>query len=359
MLGKTGTLDDNGRTVNARMHSSVTLSTIGRKLASRQSQKKANQRPGAEYRPVKVIGQGAFGVVYCAKWSDGSLVAVKKVLLDPRFKNRELETMMLVHNRYVVELKNHFKTAGRKPKEVYLNLVMEYLPLSLHQFNMNYRKERKYPPLLYVKLFAFQMFAGLNYLHSIEITHRDLKPQNMLVDTETGVLKICDLGSAKKLLPDERSVSYIASRYYRAPELILDCTYYTPAIDIWASGCCLAEMLMAGMPLFAGASSLAQLSEIVKVLGPPEQEDLRSFQHSEQIEIPQTRSTTLEQVLPRHTPSDVIDLLKEIFVYSPKDRPSAYDCMQHPCFDEIFESSLRMPSQKPFPVLERHPEPIV
>jgi glycogen synthase kinase 3 beta len=88
---------------------------------------------------VKVLGQGAFGVVYSARAPDGSLVAIKKVLVDPRYKNRELETMQLINNRYVVRLLNSFKTAGRKEKEIFLNLVMEYLPISLHHFNLNYR----------------------------------------------------------------------------------------------------------------------------------------------------------------------------------------------------------------------------
>jgi glycogen synthase kinase 3 beta len=218
---------------------------------------------------------------------------------------------------------------------------------------MNYRKERKYPPLLYVKLFAFQMFAGLNYIHSIGITHRDLKPQNILCDPVSGELKICDFGSAKRLLPQEKSVSYIASRYYRAPELIMDCEYYTTAIDIWAAGCVLAEMLMAGMPIFAGGSAIGQMHEIVKVLGPPTDADLETFQHSANIQMEATGTTTLDQVLPRHTPPDLMSLMKRIFIYRPASRPSALECMNDHCFDEIFEPGLVMPDGRPFPVLER------
>lgn len=347
------TLHDSSRLSSLRLHSTLAL-TSQRKNSSRMgSTKKTVTRAKPEYRPVKVIGQGAFGVVYCARAPDGTLVAIKKVLLDPRYKNRELETMQMMNNRYVVALKNSFKTNGRKQNEVYLNLVMEFLPMSLHQFNMNYRKERKYPPLLYVKLFAFQIFCGLNYMHGIGITHRDLKPQNILVDPDSGELKICDLGSAKNLMPGEKSVSYIASRYYRAPELMFDCVYYTSSIDIWAAACVIAEMLMAGMPIFAGNSSVGQLHEIVKVLGPPTDEDLSSFQHSANIELAPTNSITLEQVLPHHTPDDLMDLLKSIFVYNPKSRPSAFQCMQHHCFDELFDLNLVMPSKRPFPVLER------
>lgn len=348
---------EKNRLSTLRLHSNLTISSH----TKRSDQHKLNSKqtlisqhnPQLDYKPVKIVGQGAFGVVYCARDAEGSLVAVKKVLLDPRYKNRELETMQMVHNRYVIGLRNSFKTAGRKPKEVYLNLVMDYLPMSLHQFDMNYRKERKYPPILYIKLFSYQMFAGLKYLHSNGITHRDLKPQNMLVDPDSGELKICDLGSAKMLKPNEQSVSYIASRYYRAPELIFDCIYYTTAIDIWAAGCCVAEMLMAGMPIFAGSSSIGQLHEIVKVIGRPTDEDMDSFQHGKSnSEIPEIEPTKLEDILPRHTPSDILDLLKSIFVYNPSQRPTAAECLKHPCFDEIFDPELEMPSHRPFPVLE-------
>ena len=342
---------DRARMSSMRVHTNMALRS-SRKGTSRLSS--VNRRPqNPEFKPVKVIGQGAFGVVYCARAPDGSLVAIKKVLLDPRYKNRELETMQEVHNRNCIELKSFFKTSGRKPKEIYINLVMEFLPMSLHQFSMNYRKERKYPPLLYVKLFSYQMFAGLNYLHSIGITHRDLKPQNMLVNPDSGELKICDLGSAKKLLPKEQSVSYIASRYYRAPELIFDCIYYTTAIDIWAAGCCIAEIIMAGMPLFAGKSPIGQLHEIMKVCGPPTEEDMDSFQHGPELELPDLPVTPLEQILPRHTPPDLLDLMKKIFVYNPSKRPTAAECMRHPCFEELFDPDLEMPSHRPFPVLER------
>jgi serine/threonine protein kinase len=339
-----------------RLHSTLTLSSSTLRTSGRVRSGKlhAPASQGPDYKPIKVLGQGAFGVVYSARAPDGSIVAIKKVLIDPRYKNRELETMQQIDNRYVVRLLDSFRSSGRNEKEIYLNLVMDFLPQNLHQFNLDYRKDRKYPPLLYVKLFAYQIFTGLHYLHSkCGITHRDLKPQNILVDPESGELKICDLGSAKKLIAGEPSVSYIASRYYRAPELIFDCVHYSPAIDIWAGGCCVAEMLMAGMPLFVGTSSLGQLHEIVKVLGRPTEHDMDSFEHSASIELAPAASASLEEILPRHTPPDLLDLLRRIFVYNPGLRPTALECMGHPFFAELFELDIPMPSKRPLPVLER------
>ena len=345
---------DRDRLSNIRLHSSLALSGTRKSSTRLSTLGQSGKIPVPEYKPIKAVGQGAFGLVYSARAPDGTIVAIKKVLIDPRYKNRELETMQEIQNRYCIKLVHFYSLPGKKPKETYLHLVMEFLPMNIHQFNMGYRKERKYPPLLYVKLFAFQVFAGLNYMHSIGITHRDLKPQNVLCDPETGEAKICDFGSAKQLVPGEKSVSYIASRYYRAPELIFDCVFYTSAIDVWAGGCVLGEMLMAGMPMFAGNSSIGQLHEIIKVLGPPTEEDMSSFQHSAEITLSPSNPFRIEGVLPRHTPPDLLDLLKKIFVYNPTQRPTALECMKHPCFDELFERELKMPSGRSFPVLDRN-----
>lgn len=308
----------------------------------------------SEYRPVKVVGQGVFGIVFLAMATDGSLVAIKKVLEDPRYKNRELEILEALKFRNCVSLKTYFETPGRRSSEVYLNLVMDYLPMTLHQFALSYRKERKYPPLLYVKIFSFQMFAGLHYLHSIGITHRDLKPQNILVDRDSGELKICDFGSAKKLSPKEKSVSYIASRFYRAPELMFDCVYYTSAIDIWAAGCVVAELFSSGVPLFAGETSEDQLYEVMRVIGSPTEFDLRSFPHPHQVQIdPVVIDSPLDEKLPKHAPAELIDLLKKIFVYNPQRRLTARDCMNHPFFDDLFNYEITMPDGRPAPLMER------
>ena len=97
------------------------------------------------------------------------------------------------------------------------------------------------------------------------ICHRDIKPQNLLLDPESGILKLCDFGSAKHLVRGEPNVSYICSRYYRAPELIFGATDYTTNIDVWSAGCVFAE-LMLGQPIFPGDSGVDQLVEIIKVI---------------------------------------------------------------------------------------------
>ena len=121
-------------------------------------------------------------------------------------------------------------------------------------------------PTTHARIYVWQLCRALGQIHAAGICHRDIKPQNLLLDPKTHVVKLIDFGSAKVLVPGEPNVSYICSRYYRAPELIFGSTEYTTAIDVWSSGCVFAELLL-GAPLFPGDSGVDQLVEIIKVLG--------------------------------------------------------------------------------------------
>uniref|UniRef100_UPI00398E5F02 glycogen synthase kinase-3 beta-like n=1 Tax=Pristiophorus japonicus TaxID=55135 RepID=UPI00398E5F02 len=216
------------------------------------------------YTDIKVIGNGSFGVVYQAKLVDtGELVAIKKVLQDKRFKNRELQIMRKLDHGNIVRLRYFFYSSGEKKDEVYLNLVLDYVPETVYRVARHFSKAKQPIPMIYVKVYIYQLFRSLAYIHSQGVCHRDIKPQNLLVDPETAVLKLCDFGSAKQLVRGEPNVSYICSRYYRAPELIFGATDYTSNIDVWSAGCVLAELLL-GQPIFPGDSGVDQLVEIIK-----------------------------------------------------------------------------------------------
>ncbi|KAM7313052.1 glycogen synthase kinase-3 beta [Ixodes scapularis] len=188
------------------------------------------------YSDTKVIGNGSFGVVYQARLLDtAELVAIKKVLQDKRFKNRELQIMRRLDHCNIVKLKYFFYSSGDKKDEVYLNLVLEYIPETVYRVARHYSKSKQTIPISFIKLYMYQLFRSLAYIHSLGICHRDIKPQNLLLDPETGVLKLCDFGSAKLLIKGEPNVSYICSRYYRAPELIFGATDYTTMIGEWPS----------------------------------------------------------------------------------------------------------------------------
>jgi len=214
----------------------------------------------------KVIGNGSFGVVFQATMVEtGEVVAVKKVLQDKRFKNRELQIMKQLKHSNVCELKCSFYSKGEKPEEVYLNLVLEFVPETIYRIIKHYSRTKRQVPGLYVKLYMYQVARSLAYIHEMGISHRDIKPQNLLLDPNSHVVKLCDFGSAKMLVKGESNIAYICSRYYRAPELIFGATDYTTAIDTWSFGCVFAE-LMLGQPLFPGDSNVDQLVEIIKVV---------------------------------------------------------------------------------------------
>lgn len=191
------------------------------------------------------------------------VVAIKKVLQDKRFKNRELQIMRQLNHVNIVQLKHCFYSNGENPDELYLNLVLEYVPDTVYGVSRQYQKAKKLMPVLNVKIYIYQICRALGYIHSCGICHRDIKPQNLLLNPTTHEVKLCDFGSAKVLQKNEPNVAYICSRYYRAPELIFGATDYTTAIDIWSLGCVCAELLL-GQPLFPGESGVDQLVEIIK-----------------------------------------------------------------------------------------------
>ncbi|XP_076948773.1 shaggy-related protein kinase epsilon-like [Bidens hawaiensis] len=304
------------------------------------------------YMAERVVGTGSFGVVFQAKCLEtGESVAIKKVLQDKRYKNRELQIMRLLDHPNVVPMKNCFYSTTDR-NEVYLNVVLEYVPETVYRVSRNYVKMNQHVPMLYVKLYTYQICRGLNYIHNvIGVCRRDIKPHNLLVNPQTQQLKLCDFGSAKMLVPGEPNISYICSRYYRAPELIFGATEYTNAIDMWSAGCVLAELLV-GQPLFPGESGVDQLVEIIKILGTPTCEEIKCMNpHYTDFKFPQIKAHPWHKIFKKHMPSEAIDLVSRMLQYSPKLRCSALEACTHPFFDELRDPTTTLPDGKPLPAL--------
>ncbi|KAJ6955793.1 shaggy-related protein kinase alpha-like [Populus alba x Populus x berolinensis] len=276
------------------------------------------------YMAERVVGHGSFGLVFQAKCLEtGETVAIKKVLQDKRYKNRELQTMRLLDHPNVVSLKHCFFSTTEKD-ELYLNLVLEYVPETIHRVIKHYYKMSQRMPLIYVKLYFYQICRALAYIHnSIGVCHRDIKPQNLLVNPHTHQVKLCDFGSAKVLVKGEPNISYICSRYYRAPELIFGATEYTTAIDIWSAGCVLAELLL-GQPLFPGESGVDQLVEIIKVLGTPTREEIKCMNPNyTEFKFPQIKAHPWHKIFHKRMPPEAVDLVSRLLQYSPNLRSTA------------------------------------
>ncbi|KAK4792557.1 hypothetical protein SAY86_022992 [Trapa natans] len=304
------------------------------------------------YMAERVVGSGSFGIVFQAKCLEtGETVAIKKVLQDRKYKNRELQLMRLMDHPNVVCLKHCFFSTTSND-ELFLNLVMEYVPENMYGVLRHYSSMNQRMPLIYVKLYTYQIFRGLAYIHTVpKVCHRDLKPQNLLVDPLTHQVKICDFGSAKVLIKGEANISYICSRYYRAPELIFGATEYTTSIDIWSAGCVLAELLL-GQPLFPGENAVDQLVEIIKVLGTPTREEIRCMNPNyTDFRFPQIKAHPWHKIFHKRMPPEAIDLASRLLQYSPSLRCTALEALAHPFFDELREPNVRLPNGRPLPPL--------
>lgn len=320
-----------------------------------KDKKKKSGDQTIRYSAERVIGNGSFGIVYQATVNTtGETVAIKKVLQDKRFKNRELMIMKILNHPNVMMLKHCFYSHD-KPDELYLNIVMEFVPQTIYRASRDHTKMKKSIHPTLVKVYTWQLCRALSYCHSLGICHRDIKPQNLLLDPNTHIVKLCDFGSAKVLNKGEPNVSYICSRYYRAPELIFCASDYTTSIDVWSLGCVLAELLI-GHPLFPGESGIDQLVEIIKILGTPTRDDINAMnqnyipQHPE-FAFPNIQPHPWSKVFRNKAPEAAVDLVSRFLVYRPNERMSPFEALTHPFFDELRDPNARLPNGKPFPSL--------
>jgi len=291
---------------------------------------------GRRYKMEKVVGNGAFGIVWRARDDGGALVAIKKVVLDRRYHNRELEMMKQLQHEYIIKLRNFFEKPGRKRDETYLHLVMDFMPETVRSVSMQYHKQRVRFPVDHARVYLYQAFRALEYVHSKSICHRDLKPDNLLVDPLRLQLKLIDFGCAKVLVRGQPNVSYICSRYYRAPELLFGATEYTCSLDMWSMGTILAELLLGHLPFQGQDSTQQHLIEIMKLLGTPTERDLRAMRATCTLQdLPKLKAYPWERVFPSGTSARAIDLAHRLLCYDPAQRLSASQALEHPFFESV------------------------
>jgi cyclin-dependent kinase len=300
-----------------------------------------------QYEKLEKIGEGTYGKVYKAKCQKtGQLVALKKTRLEmeeegvPSTALREISLLqMLSESIYIVRLLKveHVEENG-KP---ILYLVFEYLDTDLKKYmDPKIAGQRSSPPLPKptVQAFMYQLFKGTAHIHRHGVMHRDLKPQNLLVDKVNNLLKIADLGLGRAFTVPVKSYTHeIVTLWYRAPEVLLGATHYSTPVDVWSVGCIFAEMAHKH-PLFPGDSELQQLLHIFKMLGTPSEavwpgvSKLRDWH-----EFPQWRPQDLAKAIPE-LDEQGIDLLKKCLVYDPAKRIHAVDAMNHPYFNSLDKS---------------------
>ena len=217
------------------------------------------------YEKVLKIGEGTYGVVYKAKnLRDDTMVALKRIRLDqdeegvPSTAIREISLLKELRHENVVSLLEVIH------EETKLYLVFEYLDLDLkkHMDSSPHISNDR----MVVKGYVYQICAGIAFCHSHRVLHRDLKPQNLLIDTTHNVLKLADFGLARAFgIPVRAYTHEVVTLWYRAPEILLGVRHYSTPVDVWSIGCIFAEMIN-GKPLFPGDSEIDELFKIFKIL---------------------------------------------------------------------------------------------
>jgi len=296
------------------------------------------------------FAHGTFGVVFEAVLQPKKeKVAIKKVLQDPQYRNRELDIIKQLDHPNVVRLIYHFFEKIQNDRFLYL--IMEFMADSLYRVirRLNYRK--RYTPVIYVRVVMFQLLRALAYIHSLKICHRDIKPHNILIDPRTGVTKICDFGSSKKIVAGEANVFYICSRFYRSPDLLFGREDYAFEVDVWAVACVMAEMLN-NRVLFLGENRADQIAQIINILGTPTREDLEAMNPDYvEMRLPSVPKRDWSSVFHNQVPDDAVSLIDGMLMYKPMERLTAYEALTKEFFRPLRNPDTKLPGSEPLPAL--------
>lgn len=289
-----------------------------------------------KYEIVSKLGRGAYGIVWKAiDKKTREVVALKKCFdafqnaTDAQRTFREIMFLQELNgHENIIRLLNVLKADN--DKDIYL--ICDYMESDLHAvIRANILEE------IHKQYIIYQLLKALKYMHSGQLLHRDIKPSNILLNSDCQV-RVCDFGLARSVVqqPDTKAnpvlTDYVATRWYRPPEILLGSTSYQMGVDLWSVGCILGELL-SGKPIFPGTSTMNQLDRIMQVTGYPTPEDIDSmkspFAATMLESLPKSRPKPLAEMFPRAS-SEALDLLRLCFQFNPSRRISAKDALRHP-----------------------------
>ncbi|CAD8081646.1 unnamed protein product [Paramecium primaurelia] len=287
-----------------------------------------------KYEIIGVVGEGAYGIVLkCRNKETNECVAIKKFKEtedDETVKKsiqREVKMLRMIKHPNIIQLKEAFKKKGK------IFLVFQFVDRNL----LELLEERKQLDQESIKRVIFQLVLAIHACHQVGIVHRDIKPENLLVDNELNI-KLCDFGFARTIQCQEQLTDYVATRWYRSPELLIS-NNYGKQVDIWAIGCIMGE-LIDGQPLFPGENEMDQLYLIQKIIGPLTQEQMERFQKNQRyigMKFPDIiKNETIEKRYQGKMCHKGLNFLKSCLIMDPNRRITAIECLEHQYLQDLW-----------------------
>lgn len=283
------------------------------------------------FKIIKTVGDGAYGTVFRASnIKTGEIVAIKKMKKkfyswDECMALKELKSLRKLTHNNIIKLKEVIKVSDD------LYFVFEFLDKNIFQLYTEARDKGKTLSENEIRSIIYQGAAGLAYMHKNGFFHRDMKPENLLINND--VLKIADFGLAREVRSRPPFTEYVSTRWYRAPEILLKSTNYNSPVDIFALGCIMAELYMLA-PLFNGSSEIDQIYKICSILGTPQQKVWgEGYQLASKMgfTFPQFSPVALSTIIPNAS-HEALQLIAEMLRYDPQKRITAPQILQHPYF---------------------------
>ncbi|KAF8698216.1 hypothetical protein HU200_035736 [Digitaria exilis] len=305
----------------------------------------------AKYKPpILPIGKGAYGIVCSALNSEtAEQVAIKKIAnafdnkIDAKRTLREIKLLRHMDHENIVAIRDIIPPPQREAfNDVYI--AYELMDTDLHQIirsNQALSEE-------HCQYFLYQILRGLKYIHSANVLHRDLKPSNLLLNANCD-LKICDFGLARTTSETDFMTEYVVTRWYRAPELLLNSSEYTAAIDVWSVGCIFME-LMDRKPLFPGRDHVHQLRLLMELIGTPNESDLDFVNENARRyirQLPRHARQSLPEKFP-HVQPLAIDLVEKMLTFDPRQRITVEGALAHPYLASLHDISDEPVCSMPF-----------
>ncbi|KAH8281840.1 hypothetical protein KR054_003194 [Drosophila jambulina] len=292
-----------------------------------------------DFEKIEKIGEGTYGVVYKGRNRvTGQIVAMKKIRLEsdeegvPSTAIREISLLRELKHENIVCLEDVLMEENR------IYLIFEFLSMDLKKY-MDSLPADKYMDSDLVRSYLYQITSAILYCHRRRVLHRDLKPQNLLID-KNGLIKVADFGLGRSFgIPVRIYTHEIVTLWYRAPEVLLGSPRYSCPVDIWSIGCIFAEMATR-KPLFQGDSEIDQLFRMFRILKTPTEDiwpgvtSLPDYKNT----FPCWSTNQLTNQL-KNLDANGINLIQKMLIYDPVHRISANDILKHPYFDG-FESGF-------------------